>query len=217
MNTTRWWLTTLGLATSLVLSGCVCGADETHAVTVSAPDSLVVTAAGTVRKIEVVTRLTEADVSPSSFGFVYNTIEGFAGGEGIALTLSGFDAATNEVVLLVLALPVSLRRGEEYQVGSTFTVDAGFGTDPRAWGPHDLQQPDRAETAFTTAAYVFPPGRYDTTFRAATSTGTVRVMNRRNGWIEMSLTLSFTDASGRTSTVTGRVQATSESYTPPCT
>jgi hypothetical protein len=217
MQTARRWLTGLGLATTLVMSGCLCGADEVHAVTVSAPDSLVVVANDATRKIEVVTRLTENEASPAAFRFVYNTIEGSAGGEGVALTLSGLDPATNETVLLVLALPVSLRRGEEYQVGGTFTVDAGFGVAPRAWGPYDLQQPNRAEAAFTTAAYQFPPGRYDTTFRAATSTGTVRITNRRDGWLEMALDLRFTDATGRTRTVTGRAQANSESYAPPCT
>jgi hypothetical protein len=217
MNTTRGWLSAISLAATVAMSGCLCGADEERAVTVSAPDSLVVTRGGSARRIEFVTRIDEQQVSPATFDFVFNTVEGARSGEGIALTLSGIDPTTNEAVVLVLALPVSLRRGDEYPVGGTFTVEVGAGADPRSWGPHDLQQSNRAEVAFTVVAYTFPPARYTTTFRAATSSGTIRVTQRQGDWIEMSLNLSLVDAAGRTTTVTGRAQANSERYTPPCT
>jgi hypothetical protein len=217
MHGTRRWFTVLGLAATIGMSGCLCGADEERAVTVSTPDSLIVTRDGTTRRVESVTRLTENDVSESRFRFVFNTIEGSAGGEGVALTLSGVDPVSNEAVLLVLALPVLLRRGDEYAVGGTFAVDAGVGSNPRLWGAHDLQQPNQAEAAFTVARYTFPPGQYNTTFRAVTSTGTIRVTNRQSGWVELALNLAFVDAAGKTISVTGRAQANSERYTPPCT
>jgi len=212
---TGQWLAGFALATTFATTGC-CGSEQ-QAVTVSAPDSISVTRNGTTRNVEIVTRLDETQSSRSSFDFVYNTIEGSRSGEGIALTLSGIDPVSDEVVLLVLALPVSLRDGDEYPVGATFPVDAGVPSDPRFWGPHDLQQPTQAETAFTIASYTFPPGVYNSTYRAATSAGTIRITDRENGWVQMTLNLSFIDASGATATVTGEVQVNSEEYSAPCT
>ena len=209
------WLAGFALATTMATTGC-CGSEQ-RAVTVSASDSLTVTRNGTTRKVEIVTRLDETQGSASSFDFVYNTIEGSRNGEGIALTLSGVDPVSDEVVLLVLALPVSLRDGDEYPIGATFSVDAGVPSDPRFWGPHDLQQPNQAEAAFTIASYTFPPGVYTSTYRAAASTGTIRVTDRENGWVQMTLNLTFSDANGATTAVTGRVQANSEEFSPPCT
>lgn len=207
----------IALTMTFATTGCLCGADEEHAVTVSSPDSLTVTRDGAARRIEVVTRLDQTQVSPPTFEFVFNTIEGSTSGEGIALSLSGTDPTSNELVILVLALPVSLRRGDEYAVGATFTVDAGMSSDPRLWGPRDLQQSNQAEAAFTVATYSFPPPQYNAVCRAVSSSGTIRVTQRQSGWVELSLNLSFADAAGKTTTVTGRAQANSERFTPPCT
>jgi len=217
MHTARRWLAAIGLVTTLAMTGCLCGADEGHAVTVSAPDALTVTRDGVARKVEVVTRLTEPEASPTTFQFVFNAVEGSTNGEGVALSLSGADATSDELVILTLALPVALRRGDEYPVGATFTVDPGLTPDPRLWGAYDLRQPDEAEAAFTIASYSFPPPQFTVNFRAATSTGTIRVTQRQRGSVELSLNLSFTDASGKTTTVTGRAQANSERFTAPCT
>ena len=217
MNTARRFASALALATTTATTGCLCGADEERAVTVSAIDALTVVRDGSSRRIEIVTRVTEPEVSPQTFDFVYNTIEERPQGEGIVLGLSGTDPTSNELVILALALPVSLRRGDEYAVGATFSVDAGLTSDPRLWGAYDLQQSDRAEVAFTIAAYSFPPPLYTVSFRATTSSGTIRVTERQRGSLELSLNLTLVDATGMTTTVTGRVQANTERFTPPCT
>jgi hypothetical protein len=213
MNTTRSFVA-FGLAATFAINGC-CGGDEQHSVTVSAPDSLVVTRDGATRRVEVVTQLTETQVRSPTFQFVFNTIEGSTSGEGIALTLSGNDPVSDELFLLVLALPVSLRDGDQYPIGATFNVEPG-GSDPQMWGAHDLQQSNQADVAFTVATYRFPPGVYDATFRAATSTGTIRVTERERGRVELSLNLSLADAAGKTTTVTGRAQANTGSFTLVC-
>jgi len=214
MNPTRS-LIAFGLAATFAITGC-CGGDEQHAVTVSAPDSLTVTRDGATRRVEIVTRLTQPEVSPSIFQFVFNTVEGATSGEGIALTLSGIDPVSNELVLLVLALPVSLRNGDVHTVGATFNVDPG-GSDPQMWGAHDLRQSSQADVAFAVAAYSFPPGIPLVTFRAVTSTGTIRVTERERGHVMLSLNLSLADENGRTTTVSGPVQVNTERFTPSCT
>jgi len=207
----------LALAATLATTGCLCGADEERAVTISAPDSLAVARDGETRRVGSVSRLTEFDGDPSAFQYVFATIEGATTGEGVVLSLSGMDTASNEIVIVALALPVSLRRGEEYPVGATFNVDPGLTPDPRLSGAYDLQQPNQAEAALTIATYSFPPPQYTVGFRAVTASGTVRVTERERGRVELSLNLSFADAAGRTVGLTGRAQANTERYTPPCT
>ena len=119
----------LGIATIVAMNGCssLCGAREQRAVTLGAGiDGLTVVRDGTTRRIEVVTRLTEPLTNPSTFDFVFNTIEGSRSGEGVALSLSGNDPVSDELVALTLAWPVSLRRGDEYALGSTFTIEVGL-------------------------------------------------------------------------------------------
>jgi hypothetical protein len=219
MNARRVLSAALGAAAIVAMSGCssLCGAREQRAVTLGAGiTGLTVVRDGTTRRVEVVTRLTEPLTNPSTFDFVFNTIEGSRSGEGVALSLSGNDPVSDELVALTLALPVSLRSGDEYAVGSTFTIEVGLDSDPRSWGPHDLKQSNQAEAAFTIAKYSFPPPTFTVNFRAVTSTGTIRVTDRDDGSVEFTLNLSFTDANGKTTLVTGNVQGVTERYTPPC-
>jgi hypothetical protein len=213
MNTTRL-SAVLALATTAGITGC-CGAEEQHAVTVSAPGFLSVTRDGVTRQIESVFRITDPPTPPATFDFIFNTLEGSTSGEGIALTVGGNDPVSDELVSLTLALPVTLRSGDQYPVGATFSTDPGV-NDARLIGQYDLQQPNQAEAAFTISTYTFPPGVYNATFRATTSTGTIRVTQRERGRVELTLNLSFTDAAGKTVTVTGPMQAVTESVTPPC-
>ncbi|MDB4916747.1 MAG: hypothetical protein JWM95_4391 [Gemmatimonadetes bacterium] len=215
MKMAQSWLAAFGFTLALSAGACNCGPEQ-HAVTVSSRDSLTVTSNGPVRRIGFVNGLTETLVLPSAFQFVFSTIGGSASGEGIALSFSGTDPKSNELVSLTLALPVALRRGDEYVVGATFNVDPGVSSDPQLWGARDLQQSTQAEAAFTVSSYSFPPPQYNTSFRAVTSRGTIRVAERNAGLLELELNLTFVDASGKTVVVTGRVQANSESFPASC-
>ena len=130
MNTARNLVSALALATTVATTGCLCGADEERAVTVSAPDSLTVVRDGASRRIEIVTRVTEPEVSPQTFDFVYNALEERAQGEGIVLGLSGTDPTSNELVILALALPVSLRRD-----GGPASASQGLDLELAGWLP----------------------------------------------------------------------------------
>ena len=208
-----------GLAATIAISGCnYCGADEQHAVNfgTAGGEGLTIVRDGATREIDIVSRLTSPPAEGSKFDFVFNTIDGSTGGEGIALAFSGPDPVTDETVALTLALPVSLREGDQYPVGATFTIDVTLDGDPRSYGPYDLKQSNQAEAAFTVAKYTFPPPTFTVNFRAVTSTGTVRVTQRDDERVVLSLNLTFVDANGNTSVVTGLVQVSTERYTPPC-
>jgi len=110
-------------------------------------------------------------------------------------------------VTIVLALPVALREGDQYPVGSTFSVEVGSAAETRLWGAHDLAQSNQAEVAFVVSTYSFPPPVHTPNFRAVSSSGTIRVVNRTEGHVQLDLNLSFTDANGSVRTVTGDAEA----------
>jgi hypothetical protein len=115
---------------------------------------------------------------------------------------------THDQFILALALPVTMRVGDIYLVDKTFSVDPI--DDQNLFGPYDLQQSNRVDAALTVATYNFPPATYAVTYRAVTSTGTVRVTERDRGRVMLEFELDFADAAGNTINVAGRLQADSE-------
>ena len=217
MNLLRFSTLALALVTTLGTSACHCG-DEQHAVTISTGlDSLTVTGSGIAKRVASVGRLTQPPTSSSTLDFVFNTLEGTTGGDGIVLTIGGYEPNTpNDIVILSLAVPASLRSGAQYTVGRTFSIDASIDGDPRSIGAYDLQRSDQAEVAFTDATYSFPPPVFTTNFRAVQATGTVRVVERETGRVRLSFNLAVTDAAGRTRSVVGSLLASNERFYPPC-
>ena len=204
------WLPAFVVAATIANIGCDYCGPEQHAITTSA-NTLMLGGGIATRQIQYVTyRLTEPPASHDAFEFVFNTLEGSTNGEGVALTLSGTDAMTQEVVTIVLALPVSLRQGDEYPVGGTFSVEVGSAAETSLWGAHNLVESNKADVAFVVSTYSFPPPVHTPNFRAVSSTGTIRVVNRTRGHVQLDLNLSFTDAAGNVRTVSGDAQANAE-------
>ncbi len=117
---------------------------------------------------------------------------------------------------LVLALPVTLRDGDTYTIGSTFSADPGNPSEAVLWGAHDLQDPNKADVAFVISTYSFPPAAYTPNYRAVTTTGTIEVVGRSRGHVQLEVDLSFTDANGKTRTLTGNAQADNEKFAALC-
>jgi len=216
MRFTHFLFPVLAVATGSVSGGCnLCGPEQ-HAITTSAT-TLTMGGDITERQIQFVNRrLTEPPASHQDFQFLFNTLEGSTNGEGVAFTFSGTDAVTQEVAFLVLALPVTLHEGDEYQVGATFSIDVGSSSETGFWGAHDLQQSTKADVAFVVSTYSFPPPVYTPNYTAVTSTGTIRVVGRSSGHVQLQLNLAFTDASGKKRTVTGNAQANTEKSPATC-
>ncbi|MFL5522509.1 MAG: hypothetical protein ACJ8AF_00210 [Gemmatimonadaceae bacterium] len=212
MKTTRWiHMPVVLLVVSFASGGCsICGPEQ-HAITTASPNDLILDDGSGSRQVQYVnTRLTEPPATHDQFQFTFNTLEGQANGEGVALSFNGTDAGTMETVTLVLALPVALRQGDDYAVGSTFSVEVGSASETGFWGQHDLVQSNKADVAFVIAKYTFPPPEYAVQFRAVSSSGTVHVVSRTAGHVQLALNLSFTDANGNVRTLTGDAQADNE-------
>src|SRR4051812_9868234 len=167
MNTKGLMVPLMALATSIAMSGCnFCGAEEEHAITLSSRDSITVISGDVTWRIGGSSRLTSPPTSLSAVQFVFNTLEGSTSGEGISLGFSGPPTATsNDLIVVGLALPVSLRRGEESPVGATFAIEPRVDGDAGLFGPYDLQQANQAEAALTIATYSFPPALFTVQFR----------------------------------------------------
>ncbi len=203
-------------AATIASTGCNYCGPEQHAITTSA-NTLMMGGDIATRQIQYMTyRLTEPPATHDQFQFLFNTLEGSTNGEGVAFTLKGADAITQEVVWLVLALPVSLRQGDEYSVGATFSIDVNSPAQPGFWGAHDLAQSNMADVAFVVSTYTFPPPVFTPNFTAVSTTGTIRVVNRTKGYVQLDLNLSLTDANGNVRTVTGDGQANAESFAALC-
>jgi hypothetical protein len=211
------WVSALVFAATIANTGCgVCGPEQ-HAITTGS-SGLSMGGGVANRTIQYVTyRLTEPPARHEDFQFLFNTLEGSTNGEGVAFTLSGTDAVTQEVVWVVLALPVALRQGDQYSVGSTFSIDVGSPAQTGFWGAHDLAQSNKADVAFVVSTYSFPPAVYTPSFTAVSSTGTIRVLNRTHGNVQLDLDLTFTDANGNVRTLTGPAEANAESFAALCT
>jgi hypothetical protein len=210
------WLSAFVAVATLTTSGCSFCGPEQHAIVTSA-NALTMGGDVETRPIQYVNRrLTEPPASHDVFQFLFNTLRGSTDGEGVVFTLFGTDALTQEVVTIVLALPVTLREGDVYDIGSTFSVDPGSTSEAGFWGAHDLAQSTKADVAFVVSKYDFPPV-YTPHFRAVASSGTIRVLNRTPGYVQLDLNLSFTDASGSVRTLTGDGQANALSFAAECT
>jgi hypothetical protein len=211
------WLSALIVAATIANTGCNSCGPEQHAITTGSSG---LSMGGSVanRTIQYVTyHLTEPPASHPDFQFLFNTLEGSTNGEGVAFTITGTDAVTQQVVWLVLALPVALRQGDQYTVGSTFSIDVGSPAQTGFWGAHDLAQSNKADVAFVVSTYSFPPPVNTPNFTAVSSSGTIRVVNRTPGNVQLDLDLSFTDANGSVRTLTGPAQANADKFAALCT
>jgi hypothetical protein len=213
------WGACVALLGGCNLSELVCGAEEQRAVTVNTDPTLAYTRAGGAAPgpLTLIGRVTDFEVGESAFGELFAAVDrGASLGKGVVLPMAGDDPVAGGTVVLYLALPTPLRSGTTIPVGGAFQVplgDAGLG----AAASRRLADPARAEVAFRTGTYHFPPPEWRTTFVATGASGTVRVTGRYDNGFPLQLDLTLTDASGRTVRLQGRAGAFSERYTPPCT
>ncbi|HEX2187706.1 MAG TPA: hypothetical protein VHG51_02350 [Longimicrobiaceae bacterium] len=209
-------------ATSLAgcnLSSLICGAEEERAVTVNSDPTLAYMRApgAAPTQLTLISRVTDFELGEAAFGELFSAVERGADlGRGVVLAMTGDDPATGETVALYLALPTPLRSGTTIPVGGAFQVPLGdVGSNHLA--PRTLADPSRAEVAFRSGTYHFPPPEWRTTFVATQASGTVRVTSRYGQGFALQLDLTVTDAAGRVARLQGRAGAFSERYTPPCT
>lgn len=202
-----------------LLPGCslICDNEEERRISVGTDPELTYTrpggaAPGTLR---LGASLTEFELGRTPFNELFRVIDDGAERDGVVLAVPGDDPSTGERVALYLALPTPLRRGATFAVGGAFAVPLGGEQLPGA-SPRTLADPDRAEVAFHTGTYHFPPPEYRTTFQASSAEGTVRVADRGGEFVTLELDLSLSDESGRVARLRGRVTAQAERYTPPC-
>ncbi len=211
MNFRQLSASTWGVFAAVVLNGC-CGPEQ-RSVHILAPDQVTVQLNNHTLFFYSNTNLTSPPVSSSKLDFIFSTLAGSTSGEGIALTFRGSEATSPQAMMLSLAVPVALHNGDVYTVGSTFANDPNVTDD--ALGQYNLAQSNQAEVAFNVSNNNFP-NPYEVTYRATSTTGTIRVTSRSGDQVELTLDLHLTDANGTVATVVGRVQAINQRMSASC-
>jgi hypothetical protein len=215
----RVFLATLLLTVSGVQSACIfCNAPEERSISVSTIDSLQITINGRSMALQLGAHIGQAEISRTHFDPLFNAIEDRGSANtGLLISVGGPDPATNEQVLLTIAVPADMSRNDVYTIANTFAVEPGFSTTPLTFGVRATQNPNTADVAFGTSTYTFPPPLFTVNYRATSATGTIRVTERGDGYAIMRLDIDLVDATGRTAFVNGQIQVATGRYTPPCT
>lgn len=203
---------TWSVLAAVALNGC-CGPEQ-RSVHILAPDQVTVQLNNHTLFFYSNTSLTSPPVSSSKLDFIFNTLGGSTSGEGVMLTFRGSEATSPQAMMLTLAVPVALHNGDVYTVGGTFANDPNVGDDATL-GQYNLAQSNQAEVGFNVSNSNFP-NPYEVTYRAATTTGTIRVTSRASDQVELTLDLHLTDTNGVVATVAGRVQAINQRRSASC-
>ena len=194
-----------------------CDAEEERAISISSVDSLTLTFGTQSTRMQFGSRVSHRELPAASFEPVFRAIEDPSSppSRSIILTVDAIESASTQLTI-ALALPEDMTRGDVYTVNGTFTAEPRFSTDPAFFGTRDLQGANNAQIAFTRWRYTFPPPVHTVTYRASAATGTIRVTQRSDDYVEVELNLQVTDPTNGPATITGRVQAQTERHTPPC-
>ena len=194
-----------------------CDAEEERAISISSVDSLTLTFGTQSTRMQFGSRVGNRELPPASFEPVFDAIEDpdSPPARSIVLTFDAIESASNQLTIAI-AVPEDLTRGDVYTVSGTFIAEPRLSTDPALFGTRDLQGANNAQIAFTRWRYTFPPPVNTVTYRASTATGTIRVTQRSNDYVELEVNLQVTDPVNGPASITGRVQAQTERHTPAC-
>jgi hypothetical protein len=201
------------VALTLVASGCRVGCEDVEilrAVTApgfgvtetGAPGSTGVLLAGDVH-------YTQRDVR--DFRRIFDILYRRARDErSVAFTLHGYETPPGDRITLTLAIPAGARQGERYRVAGAFVP-------PAPWIDEWVLRPSVAagevEVGFKRSrpAIPDPPYNYTPTYTATGASGSIDVLRRENGLLELQLDFTVTDGAGRGYRVAGRTTVTAVS------
>ena len=194
-----------------------CDAEEERAISISSVDSLALTFGTQSTRMQFGSRVGNRELPSASFEPVFRAIEDPSSPptRSIILTFDAIESASNQLTI-ALAVPEDLTRGDVYTVNGTFIAEPRFSTDPAWFGTRDLQGANNAQIAFTRWRYSFPPPVHTVTYRANSASGTIRVTQRSDDYVEVELNLQVMDPANGPATITGRIQAQTERHTPAC-
>lgn len=219
MNLRGMRTATAVLMLGLGAAGC---AEEQLTINVRG-DFTIVREDGSTEPLLMEGRLYEERIGRRAFNEAWAVVtRGAAPYDALALSLSSVGSGDGDPVPLlaglVIALPVPLRRGDEYPIGGAFpppTSDMPMYWNE--WGRRDLGEPGVGEVALRTFDYHTVGMIIENDFVATDAEGTIEVIERRDDWIELRVDIVGTDGAGQTVRLEGVLDIRAERFTPPIT
>lgn len=201
------------LALAATLGGCGLGCEDVnriHAATGAGFGVTAVGAAGTTGAM----LYGSADYTQEETGSLPDFDEVFAvlarnsgDARSLQFTLVGYETPPGDRIVLVLSVPTRAQQGDRFRVAGAFTPPGPWEDE---WTFRRAVAAGETEIGFarTRATIPNPPYNYTAVYTATAATGTVEVLGRDRGRLELRVDVTATDASGRGYRVAGTVNVT---------
>lgn len=200
--------TALLLALAGSLGGCGLGCDDVnriHAATAPGFGVTRVGAAGTTGAMLYGT----ADYTQRETGSLPDFDEVFAvlarnsgDGRNLQFTLTGYETPPGDRIVLVLSVPTRAQQGDRFRVVGAFTPPGPWQDE---WTFRRAVAPGDTEIGFarTRATIPNPPYDYAAIYTATRATGTIQVLRRERGHLDLQVDVTATDEAGRAYRIAG--------------
>lgn len=196
------------LALAGSLGGCSLGCEDVnriHAATAPGFGVTQVGAAGTT----VAMLYGTADYTQEETGSLPDFDEVFAvlarnsgDGRNLQFTLTGYETPPGDRIVLVLSIPTRAQQGDRFRVTGAFTPPGPWQEE---WTFRRAVAPGDAEIGFarTRATIPNPPYNYAAIYTATRATGTIDVLRRERGHLDLRVDMTATDEAGRAYRIAG--------------
>ncbi|MEW5930226.1 MAG: hypothetical protein AB1941_22435 [Gemmatimonadota bacterium] len=201
------------LALAATLGGCGLGCEDVnriHAATAAGFGVTEVVAAGTTGAM----LYGSADYTQEETGSLPDFDEVFAvlarnsgDSRSLQFTLTGYETPPGDRIVLVLSVPTRAQQGDRFRVTGAFAPPGPWQDE---WTFRRAVAPGETEIGFarTRATIPNPPYNYAAVYTATRAAGTVEVLGRDRGRLDLRVDLTATDDAGRGYRIAGTVGVT---------
>ena len=201
------------LALAATLGGCGLGCEDVNRIHAATAPGFGVTAADAAGTTGAML-FGSADYTQEETGSIPDFDEVFAvlarnsgDGRNLQFTLVGYETVPGDRIVLVLSIPTRAQQGDRFRVTGAFAPPAPWVDE---WTFRRAVAPGDVEIAFarTRATIPNPPYHYAPVYTATRAAGTVQVLRRERGHLDLQVDLVASDDAGRGYRVAGTMGVT---------
>lgn len=201
------------LALAATLGGCGLGCEDVNRIHAATASGFGVTATGSAGTTAAML-YGSADYTQEETGSLPDFDEVFAvlarnsgDGRSLQFTLVGYETVPGDRITLVLAIPTRAQQGDRLRVTGAFAPPAPWADE---WTFRRAVAAGETEVGFSRARATIPnpPYNYAAHYTATAATGSIQVLRRERGHLDLQVDLAVTDAAGRGYRVAGTLGVT---------